>query len=443
MKNNQKKLDKAPITTYIESLSHDGRGIARIDGKTTFIQGALLHETVTFEYIRKKKDYDEGKIISIEDKSTLRVKPKCQYFEICGGCSMQHLNEDAQIDEKQQLLLDIINRIGKCSPQEIMPPITSSSWHYRNKARLSVRHVVKKNATLIGFREKNNPRYITDINTCLILNKKIADEIENLSNILSNFDDKCSIAQIEVAAGDTDVALIFRNLSPLSLHDESMLKDFSDRTNFKIFLQPGGEDSVYLLHPNNTSNYLTYSLDDFGITYKFHPTDFTQVNAGINQKMVRKAIEMLDLQDEDIVLDLFCGLGNFSLPIAKSANQVIAIEGSKTMVDRGGMDADANNISNIIFKQANLNAEDINNFLIEFAANKLLLDPPRTGALEIVKNIDKLNIKRIVYVSCNPATLARDADILVNQHGYKMIKAGVMDMFPHTSHVESIALFIG
>jgi 23S rRNA (uracil1939-C5)-methyltransferase len=443
MKNIQKKLDKAPITTYIESLSHDGRGIARIDGKTTFIQGALAHETVTFEYIRKKKDYDEGKTLTVNEKSSLRVKPKCQYFEICGGCSMQHLNAEAQIDEKQKLLFDILDRIGKCSPQEIMQPITSSSWHYRNKARLSVRHVVKKDATLIGFREKNNPRYITDINTCLILNKKIADELENLSQILSNFDDKCSIAQIEVAAGDTDVALIFRNLNPLSLNDESKLKAFSDRTAFKIFLQPGGEDSVYLLHPANTSSYLTYSLDDFGITYKFYPTDFTQVNAGINQKMVRKAIEMLDLNSEDVVLDLFCGLGNFSLPIAKSAKQVIAVEGSQAMVDRGLMNAVENAITNITFKKANLNSDDIYKDLIHFAANKLLIDPPRTGALEIVKNIDKFNIKRIVYVSCNPATLARDADILVNQHGYKMISAGVMDMFPHTSHVESIALFIG
>jgi 23S rRNA (uracil1939-C5)-methyltransferase len=442
MKRRRKKPQYEPATTFVENFSHDGRGIARIDGKTTFIQGALISETVTFEYTNKKKDYDEGRVISVDTASPLRVEPECPHYSMCGGCSLQHLDSDAQIHEKQKLLIDALQRIGNTDPEVVLEPITSDTWHYRNKARLSVRYVMKKMSTLVGFRERNNPRYITDINTCLVLNKQVADEIANLRELLSGFDDPSIIAQIEVAASENDVALIFRNMSSLSENDEEKIKIFADRTGFKIFLQPGGPDSVFLFYPSESSEFLSYKLRDYGIEFKFHPTDFTQVNANINKLMHPKAIELLELQKTDITLDLFCGLGNFSLPLAKNCKKVIAVEGSNAMVSRAGMNAKENLIDNIEFLCANLDEENVLNNKIYSSANKLLLDPPRTGALAIVNQIDKLNIERIVYISCNPITLARDADILVNQHGYRLVSAGVMDMFPHTAHVESIALFV-
>lgn len=441
MKRKYNKLSKQPVNTFVEGFSHDGRGIARIDGKTTFIQGALASETVEFEYTVKKKDFDEGRVLSVAIASPLRVEPKCPHYSMCGGCSLQHLDSESAIIEKQDLLLNALQRIGNTKPETVLEPLTADIWHYRNKARLSVRYVEKKGDVLIGFRERNNPRYITDIHTCLVLNKRVADEIDNLRKLLSELDNPRSIAQIELAAGDDEIALIFRNLSDLTAQDEEKIKVFSDKTNFKIFLQPGGPDSVFLFYPENSSEFLTYSLPTFNLQYKFHPTDFTQVNSKINRIMVPKALELLELQKEDIVLDLFCGLGNFSLPLAKQCKQVVAVEGSSAMVKRGLMNASDNAINNITFLAANLEEENVLDNPIYKDANKLLLDPPRTGAQALVKQIDKLDINRIVYVSCNPITLARDADILVNIHGYNLVFAGVMDMFPNTAHVESIAVF--
>ncbi|MDP3705937.1 MAG: 23S rRNA (uracil(1939)-C(5))-methyltransferase RlmD [Legionellaceae bacterium] len=442
MRKRRQTLPKAPVTAYVEKFSHDGRGIARLDGKTTFIEGALAQETVTFEYTRRKSDYDEGRLLTVITPSEQRVEPKCPHYAMCGGCSLQHLDGGAQIIEKQTLLLDVLARVGHCQPETVLAPLTSDQWHYRNKARLSVRYVDKKQATLVGFREKNNPRYITDIHTCLVLHARVDAEMDNIRQLLDTLDDLRCIAQIEVAAGDDDVAFILRNLTPLSQSDEEKIKVFADRTHFRIFLQPGGPDSVYLFHPTNVSEFLTYRLPQFGIEYQFHPTDFTQVNAGINRLMVPLALQLLDLNANDVVLDLFCGLGNFSLPLATQCAHVIAVEGSDAMVRRADMNAKANQLTNVTFLCANLDDEAALRDEMCAGVNKILLDPPRTGALAIVKQMDKINPQCIVYVSCNPATLARDADILVNQHGYCFVSAGVMDMFPHTSHVESIALFV-
>lgn len=442
MRKRRQNLPVEPVTASIEKLSHDGRGIARIEGKTTFVEGALAHETVTFTYTKRKSDFDEGRVVSVITPSPDRVEPECPHYAMCGGCSFQHLDPKEQINEKQTLLLDALTRIGHCQPETILPPLTSEPWHYRNKARLSVRYVEKKEATLVGFREKNNPRYITDIHTCLVLNKRVAAEIDAMRQLLDTLDDHRCIAQIEVAAGDDDIALIFRNLTALNASDEEKIKSFADKTNFRIFLQPGGPDSVYLFHPKTADEWLTYQLPEFDITYQFHPTDFTQVNIGINRLMVSLALQLLDITAEDVILDLFCGLGNFSLPLAKQCKQVIAIEGSEAMVKRGEMNALSNHLSNITFACANLDDETALDSLTDLNINKILLDPPRTGALAIVKQIDKIKPQQIAYVSCNPITLARDADILVNQQGYRLISAGVMDMFPHTSHVESIALFV-
>lgn len=441
MMRRKSRLPAEPITAQVEKFSHDGRGIARIEGKATFIQSALPGETVTFQYTQQKKDFDEGRLVSVVEASSYRVEPRCPHYSLCGGCSLQHLEGAAQIHEKQSLLLDLLRRIGRVEPEAVLPPLTSDLWHYRNKARLSVRYVEKKQAALVGFREKNNPRYITEIEQCPVLNARVDAEIINLRQMLDVFEAPHNIAQIEVAAGDDDIALIFRNLAPLSEHDEEKLKAFADESNFRIFLQPGGPDSVYLFYPPTAGEFLTYHLPVQDILFKFHPTDFTQVNAGLNRLMVQHALNLLALESQDVVLDLFCGLGNFSLPIAKHCAKVVGVEGSQAMVQRAQMNAKENGITNTEFLCANLEDEFALSAVKQQRFSKILLDPPRTGAMEIVKQIDKLSPNRLVYVSCNPATLARDADILVNQQGLKLIAAGVMDMFPHTAHVESIALF--
>ena len=441
MSRKRQRLSLEIQTTEVEKFSHDGRGIARINGKTTFIQGALPGETVTFQYTRVKKDYDEGTVCTVLSASPSRAIPRCPHYTMCGGCSLQHLDEEAQIHVKQSLLLDSLQRIGHTQPEQILEPLASSSWNYRNKARLSVRYVEKKQSTLVGFREKNNPRYITEINQCPVLNTKVDTQIAHLRVLIDSLDEPGVIAQIEVAAGDDDVALIFRNLSPLSSADEEKLRFFGKTSGFTLFLQPGGADSVTLFYPEAGDAFLQYALPAENSHFKFHPTDFTQVNGALNRKMVSQALELMDLRPDDVVLDLFCGLGNFSLPLARRCKKVIGIEGSDTMVLRAQKNAQANNLDNTEFYCLDLDKPEALSSIVVQGVNKILIDPPRTGALEIVKQMDKLNPDIIVYVSCNPATLARDSDVLVNQHGYRLKAAGVMDMFPHTAHVESIALF--
>jgi 23S rRNA (uracil1939-C5)-methyltransferase len=429
-----------PQTAVIEKFSHDGRGIARIEGKTTFITGALPNETVQFSYTRRKADFDEGHVLEVIHASPDRVTPGCPHYALCGGCTLQHLSPEAQIQAKQGLLLDVLSRVGHCQPQQLLAPLQSEVWHYRNKARLSVRYVEKKSATLLGFREKINPRFITDIHQCPVLHARVDAHITTLRAVLDTLSDKRNIAQIEVAAGDDEVALIIRNLVALTADSESKLEQFAEQTQFRLFLQPSGPDSVYLFYPRDGKAYLTYALPEFSIVYQFHPNDFTQINQGINRKMVSLALDLLDLQPTDVVLDLFCGLGNFSLPLAKSCARVIGLEGSAQMIERAAMNAAANQITNTQFACRNLEDWSFSDSLTQ-GVNKILLDPPRSGAFALVKQMQVLNPELIVYVSCNPVTLARDADILVNTHGYTLTAAGVMDMFPHTAHVESIAVF--
>lgn len=441
MKKRQQRMPAQEVIATIEKFSHDGRGIARINGKTTFIQGALPREVVSFTYSRKKKDFDEGQVVSVLTSSPSRVSPGCLHYDLCGGCSLQHLHEDSQIVEKEVLLLDLLQRIGHCEPQTMLPPLKATSWNYRNKARLSVRYVEKKQCALVGFREKNKPQFIADITSCPILNQTVGSKITHLRKLLDSFVNPKSIAQIEVAAGDSQVALIFRNLMELCENDAQVLKDFGKNTGFKIFLQPSSPDSVSLFYPEEDNEFLSYSLPQYNLHFKFHPTDFTQINASLNEMMVSQALALLDLKKDDIVLDLFCGLGNFSLPLSLFCHQVIGVEGSQAMVERATMNARMNGIENAQFLSCNLDNKEELVDLFSHACTKILLDPPRSGALEIVKQIHHFNPQRIVYVSCNPATLARDAQILVHEKGYQLIAAGVMDMFPHTAHVESIALF--
>lgn len=441
MRRTRKKPDPTPQQVEVTAISHDGKGIARINGKATFIQGALPGDVIEFKYTSIKKDFDEGLLLSVLESSPLRVEPQCKNYQICGGCSLQHMDEEKQIAFKHDQLLDLLARYGHTTPEAILPPLASVRWHYRNKARLSVRYVDKKNSAMVGFRERNSPRYIADILGCPVLNERLDKDIAALRQLINSMENKQCIAQIEVAAGDTEIALIFRNLSSLTRHDEQVIRSFGQDYQYKIFLQPGGPETVYCFYPEGASEYLTYQLPDYGITFNFHPTDFTQVNASLNRSMVHLAIQLMELKSTDKVLDLFCGLGNFSLPMAKFCSEVIGIEGSKTMVDRATMNAKLNQISNARFYTANLDDANEVNKVVQQSFNKVLIDPPRSGALELVKQIDVLSPERIVYVSCNPVTLARDTDILVNQKGYRLLKAGVMDMFPHTAHVESIALF--
>lgn len=424
----------------IENLSHDGRGIARIEGKTTFIEGALKDEIVTIEYTRKKRDFDEARVVAVEKASPNRVTPRCPHYGICGGCSLQHMNEAAQIHEKESLMLDILKRIGHLEPEVIIPPLVSPKlWHYRNRARLSVNVVPKKNRVLVGFREKHKPRFVADITRCFILNEAVGERLEALSELIGGMDNPRAFPQIEVAAGDDVTALIFRHLEPLSAHDETRLRDFAKQYNFRIFLQPKGIDSITLFYPEGERS-LHYMPDD-ALEIAFYPGDFTQVNAEMNRLMIEQAITLLKPALDDVIVDLFCGLGNFSLPFAKQAKQVIGVEGSDVMVQRALENAKANDIENVAFHAADLAEEDALSSLPSLSCNKLLLDPPRTGAEAIVSSIDSIAPDEILYISCNPATFARDASILVHQKHYRLVQAGVMDMFPHTTHVEVMGLF--
>jgi len=304
-----------------------------------------------------------------------------------------------------------------------------------------VRFIEKKQKVLVGFRERNNPRYITEIQECPVVHARVDKDMMALRALIDSMEDKHCITQIEIAAGDDEVALIFRNLRGLTATDKVHLTDFAQHYGYKIFLQPGGPQTVHCFYPEHSDDYLTYSLPDYGITFQFHPTDFTQVNTAINRNMVRLAIELMELNTTDKVLDLFCGLGNFSLPMATLCCSVVGVEGSEAMVDRARMNAKNNGLTNATFYAANLDDANAVHPLVTQSFDKVLIDPPRSGALELMKQMDVLSPRRIVYVSCNPITLARDSDLLVNQKGYQLLKAGVMDMFPHTTHVESIAVF--
>ena len=440
----RRKLKEGIFEAEILSLSHDGRGIAKVDGKTTFIPFTLPGEIVKFEYTFSKAKFDEGKVVEFVTTSPNRITPKCEHFELCGGCSLQHMSNHAQIEHKQATLLNQLKYIGDgIKPNNILPALlTSNTEGYRNKARLGVRYVHKKAKVLVGFRERNG-RFLAKIDKCIVLNPKVGEKITDIAKFIESLSIYKEIAQLQIAIDDTRVAMIVRNLAQFSEDDIQKLKSFAIENDYWIYLQSKGPETIFRLYPDKDESptKLSYKpIDDIEIS--FGPNDFTQVNSDINQKMVKQAIELLDISKDDSVIDLFCGLGNFTLPISKFAKSVVGVEGEKVMVDRAIETAENNNISNTDFYTANLfeSFED-KQWFNNFEYNKMLLDPPRAGALEVCQNIEKFNVERIVYVSCDTATLARDAGILVNEKGYKLASAGIMDMFPHTMHVESIAVF--
>ncbi|MEE9552458.1 MAG: 23S rRNA (uracil(1939)-C(5))-methyltransferase RlmD [Gammaproteobacteria bacterium] len=440
MSRRRKKLPVDPVAVQIESFSHEGRGIARIEGKTTFIDGALSGEEVLFRYQRRRARYDEGYVLEVTSPSPERVEPHCEYFAVCGGCSLQHLEPAVQIQHKQSVLLEQLQHIGGVTPQEILPALTGPVWGYRRKARLGVKYVEKKGKVLVGFREKYSP-FIADIKCCEVLHPSIGLKLDVLQELVGKLSLFRQIPQIEVAVADKATALVFRHLAPFTAEDQSVLKQFEKDHVVDIYLQSAGLDSVVPLSPENTTP-LSYSLPGHNVEIIFWPTDFIQVNYEINIAMVNNALELLEAGEQDQVLDLFCGLGNFSLPLARKTARVVGVEGDAVLIERAKFNALHNNINNAEFHVVDLAAEDLQASFLQYEFNKILFDPPRSGALDIIHNVDFEPVERIVYVSCNPATLARDAGVLVKEKRFQLQKTGVMDMFPHTSHVESIALFV-
>ena len=458
----------------IESIDYEGRGIAHADGKVIFIEGALTGELVTYSSYRKKNSYEQAQVGQILKQSFMRVQPKCATFGVCGGCSMQHLEAHAQVAVKQRVLEDNLQRIGKVKPETMLPPIFGQAWGYRQRARLSVRHVLKKSKTLVGFREKNG-KYVADMRHCEILPPKIASLLPLLGELNESFTVRDILPQIEVAVGDHVDVLVLRILQALAPSDEEAIKQFADTHKVQFWTQTKGPETVMPFYPLDAP-LLTYSLPEFGITMPFAPTEFTQVNSAMNRLMVSRAMRLLNPKPGERIADFFCGLGNFTLPIARSGAHVLGIEGSDALVKRAGQNAAYNGLSgNTEFRVMNLfemdeaalaqlgcSLEDIRNpqageeQLGDHSRNRLatrvtchsrrfdkwLVDPPRDGAIDLMRSISAETApRRIVYVSCSPSTLARDAEVLVHEKGYRLKAAGVMNMFPHTSHVESIAVF--
>jgi 23S rRNA (uracil1939-C5)-methyltransferase len=434
----RKRLPEPVSGVTIESLSHDGRGVAHLDGKAVFIDGALPGEVVSFEYRASRRRFDEGRVTAVMQASPDRVQPRCPHFGLCGGCSLQHMEPAAQIRAKQQTLLDNLKHIGKVVPQTVLPVLTGPVWGYRTKGRLGVKDVIKKGRVLVGFREKHSP-YVADLATCEVLHLSVGRRIEELAQLLGQLEARARIPQIEVAVAGSITALVFRHLDPLSQADCGRLRHYAMEQGLHIYLQPAGPDSVQPLWPEQS--FLSYKLPAESIEIRFKPTDFTQVNTAINEQMVARVLDLLALDSNDTVLDLFCGLGNFTLPMARHAGAVIGVEGDAGLVSRARDNAALNGLQNTTFHSANLAEKNAVAAWADTACNKVLLDPPRSGAAEVLDVLANMQPQRIVYVSCHPGSLARDAATLVHEKGYRLLSAGVMDMFPHTAHVESIALF--
>ena len=435
----RQRASAAPEVSRIEALSHEGRGVTHHAGKVVFVEDALPGERVEWQRIKRGPNFDEARLERILEPSPDRVEPGCVHFGICGGCALQHFSPQRQIEFKQQQLIDALTRIGKVSPAELLPPLQANVWHYRRRARLAARWVPKKDRVVVGFKERSTS-YIADLQRCEILRAPVDALIPALSALLTSLSIRNRVPQIEVAVADNTTALVIRTLEPLTDDDMQHLRDFEQQHGLQLHLQPGGYDTVAPLRENVEPLY--YRLPQFDLTLQFLPTDFVQVNAELNERMVERVTGLLELNRTDRVLDLFCGLGNFSLPLARLAGHVVGVEGEASLVARARQNAERNGLGNVEFFTANLMAEDLGTSTwARGHYDKVLLDPPRAGAQEAIPAVVATGAARIVYVSCHPGTLARDAGILVNEHGFRLSAAGVMDMFPHTAHVESVAVF--
>ncbi len=428
----------------IESLDNEARGIARRDGKAIFVEGALPGEVVEANIYRKKPSYENAHTVRVIKPSFMRVEPKCPNYGVCGGCAMQHLEPSAQVAVKQRTLEDNFKHIAGLKIPHVLPPIYGPTWGYRFRARLSVRYVRKKDSVLIGFREKKG-HFVVDMTECLVLPQNVSNLLVPMRELIASLTIKEAVPQIEVAVGDECIVLALRHMEPLIAEDVQKLEQFAAQHNVVWWTQAKGPETLKPLNPAD-ENRLAYALPQFGLRMHYKPSDFTQVNYFINRSLIAKALGLLDVQPEDRVADLFCGLGNFTLPLATQAKEVVGIEGSSALTDRALAAAAEHQLeSKTSFSTLNLFEVDVQWLRDLGYFNRMLIDPPREGAFAVAKALAQLTAAerptRIVYVSCNPATLARDAGVLVTKGGYRLISAGVVNMFPHTAHVESIAVF--
>lgn len=424
------------VRLNVRALDAGGHGIARNpEGKVVFVEGALAGETVDARVLRSKPKFDTARAVAILVPSSGRRTPPCPYYESCGGCAIQHADARTQVAAKQRWLEDCFERIGKVQPEAMLAPIYGEEWGYRRRARLSVRYVEKKGGAMVGFRERRST-FVVDMQGCLVLPAQAAALIPALRELIGRLSIRERLPQIEMAVGERVTVLVFRHLLPLSEADATLLRRFAEDHAIQAWLQSRGPDSAAPFHPLEAPP-LDYDLPEFGVRLAFLPTDFTQVNFAVNRLLVSRAVRLLDPRPGERIGDLFCGLGNFSLPLATRGAQVIGLEGSKALVERARQNALANGLT-AQFAAANLFEPNLAPWG-EF--DKLLIDPPREGAIELVKALPEAWPRRLVYVSCDAATLARDAGVLVNTKGFRLAAAGVVNMFPHTGHVESIALF--
>jgi 23S rRNA (uracil1939-C5)-methyltransferase len=424
------------VRLSVHALDAAGHGIARnAEGKVVFVEGALGGETVDAQILRARPKFDTARVVSVLKAASGRRTPPCPWYESCGGCAIQHADARTQVAAKQRWLEDCFERIGKVRPETMLAPIYGEEWGYRRRARLSVRYVEKKGEAMVGFRERRST-FVADMQSCLVLPAHVSALIPRLRALIGQLSIRERVPQIEVAVGDDTVVLVFRHLLPLSDADRELLRRFADAARVQVWLQPRGPESAEPFHPLPAPE-LFYDLPEFGVRVAFRPTDFTQVNHAVNRLLVARAVRLLDPQPGERVADLFCGLGNFSLPLAARGAQVIGLEGSKALVERARANALANSLT-AQFEVADLIEP---NFAPYGAFEKLLIDPPREGAIELVKVLPEAWPRRIVYVACDASTLARDAGVLVNTKGFRLVAAGVVNMFPHTAHVESVALF--
>lgn len=432
------RLPAEAVELEIHDLSHDGRGVSRSGEKVMFVHGALQGERVMARQTGRRRSYDVAEVVEVLQASPHRVSPKCPHFGTCGGCSLQHLDPQQQILAKHEVLEQNLARIAGIEPGEWFEPLSGPVWNYRRKARLSVRYVFKKEKVLVGFRERAG-RYVAEMDECHVLQKDIADLLPDLAELVRSLETYRRIPQIEVACGDDLSSLIFRHMDPLPSDDQEKLRQFSRDNGIAVYLQPAGPDSIHALEPEKVE--LSYQIPAHDVEIHFEPADFIQVNGAMNRLMIDRAIQLLEPGPDDRILDLFCGLGNFTLPLARHAGEVVGVEGDSGLVNRARDNAAKNGIDNAIFHTADLTQDPLQSSWLREPYQKVLIDPPRSGAEEMLPHIAASGASRVLYISCHPASLARDVGILVQEHGFKLKGAGVMDMFPHTGHVESLALF--
>jgi 23S rRNA (uracil1939-C5)-methyltransferase len=429
-----------PPRALVESLDHEAHGVAHAGGKVVFIEDALPGETVEYSTFKRKPSFDVARATRILAPSFMRVDPRCTHFGICGGCNMQHLEASAQVAVKQRVLEDNLERIGKVEPEELLPALHGPAWGYRHRARLTVRLVAKKGGVLVGFHERRSS-YVADMSNCSVLPPAVAKLLPELRVLVGGMSIANRLPQIEVAVGERVTVLVLRVLDPIDVGDAARLREFADRHGIQFWLQPGGPATAEPYYPLDAPE-LAYDLPEFGLIMPFRPTEFTQVNAAVNRSLVGRAVRLLAPMPGERIADLFCGLGNFGLAVARSGATVVGLEGSDELVARARANAERNGLaSRCSFARADLFTPDAPQLTALGRFDGMVIDPPRDGALEVVKALGAAPPSRIVYVSCSPATLARDAGVLVNVHGYRLRCAGVVNMFPHTAHVESIALF--